>query len=790
LVRVSSSDVAGLSMICATISQDGRAAFRLGRLMLNSATGCYESELDTRLLADGEARLNMTATDLAGHAVSSEALFRVDNQASSLLIVYPMEGECIGGLYGLVVEARDTYLGSVEYNVDGRGWVNISQGLDTTRLSDGGHTIIVRALDAAGHETTASVSVLVDNTDPSAQLVRPYRGEFAGGYISVKARADDTVGLRSVRLEVFRIENGTADKVDEAMMALDQSTGLFACGLDTGALPDGKYAANVTATDIAGHAVSTPAVEFNIDNHAPLVLVNSPLDGQVVSGTVAVDALVSDESGLFLELALYTTDGKTWRALGTPWNTTLSSDGPAAIVVRAADAAGHVTEASVDVIVDNSLPNVRFAGPAGPAFVEGLLEVAVEASDAAGVLSVVLTVDGLEAGIGEDAGRHVARLDTSRLADGAHALAAVVTDLAGRKRTAELEVLVDNTPPSLKVHAPRINTYVCGTVNITAAASDTYLDRTEYRVDGLDWTDIYEPLDTKLLAAGRHVLRVRSVDRIGHESASDIPFLVDNRAPQAAVISPSEDVNVAGETLVALAASDDNEVETISLRAANRSWQAALDRSTGRWEALLNTRNLPDGENDIEVEVRDISGQTSITTRRLMVDNTGPSIELRTRQALIGKSEIQFRIEDRSAIATYHYRLDGGQWKELLVEPGKGVYKFAWATELKDNGEHRLDIRAADTLGNANQAAFKLKVENPDYSWVVAVALVALALALGAVFLFRRKGRAGKAEEPEVPSIADSLPDIKPRAPPEKRTMLSETAEVEHGAGETDQAQH
>ena len=228
----------------------------------------------------------------------------------------------------------------------------------------------------------------------------------------------------------------------------------------------------------------------------------------------------------------------------------------------------------------------------------------------------------------------------------------------------------------------------------------------------------------------------------------------------------------------------------MALRASNRSWQATPDRSTGRWEARLNTRNLPDGGNDLEIEIRDLSGRTSITTRRLMVDNTGPSIELRTRQALKGRSEISFRMEDRSAIAVYQYRLDGGQWRELLPEHGKGVYKFAWATGIGDNGEHRLDIRGVDSLGNANEAAFKIRVDNPDYSWAVAVALVALAAALGAFLFVRRKGRAKKEAEPEAPSIADSLPDIRPRAPPEKKTMLSETAEVEHRAGETDQARH
>jgi hypothetical protein len=790
LVKVSSADIAGLSLVCATITQDGRQPLPIGRLMLNAATGCYEVELDTRLLSDGEARINMTATDRAGHATLSNASFRVDNHSSTLVVIYPMEGECIGGLYELVVDARDTYLESVEYRVDGQGWANISQPLNTTQLPDGGHTISVRALDAAGHETTVTVGVLADNNDPSAQLVKPFRGEFAEGYLTVKARAEDAVGLRSVRLDVFRLDNGTPEKVDEAMMVFDPATGLFTCGLDTNSLPDGMYAVNVTATDLAGRSVLTPAVEFNIDNNAPEVQISAPLDGQVVFGMVAIDALVSDESGLFLESARYSIDHKTWRSLEEPWNTTASADGPVTVVVRAADAAGHVTEISVDVIVDNSLPKVRFAGPANSTFVECSIEVAIEASDAAGVADVVLGINGSEFPLSQNGGRHIAVLDTSRLGDGAHALLAEVTDLAGRIQTAKLEMLVDNTPPSLKVQSPRINAYICGTVNITAAASDIFLDRTEYCVDGLDWTDIGEPLDTTTLAAGRHQLKVRAVDRSGHMTVSELPISVDNRDPSCAVMSPAEDVYVADEIVLKLAASDDLVVESVTLHSANRSWQAAQDRSTGHWEAFLNTRNLQDGENDLQIEIRDVSGRTSVTTRRIMVDNSGPTITLLSRQLLSGRSEIAFRIEDRSAIATYQYRLDSGQWKELLVDRGKGTYKFVWTTDLKDNGEHRLDIRATDSLGNTGEAAFKVRVENQDYSWVIAVVLVVLAIALAAVFLYRRKTRAIPEETAASPSLADSLPDIPARVASEKKTMLSETAEGERSADEIEQGRH
>ncbi|MBM4248910.1 MAG: hypothetical protein FJ149_05665 [Euryarchaeota archaeon] len=788
-IRVAASDIAGVSLVCATISQEGRAALSLGRLVPNLATGCCEAELDTRLLADGEATINLTATDLAGHAVSSETTFRVDNAASSLLILFPMEGECMGGTCELLVEARDAHPGSIEYRVDGQGWVDIGQPLDTTRLADGRHEISARALDAAGHETLATVSVLVDNNDPAVLLVRPYSGEFAQGYLAVKARADDAVGLRSVGLEVFRSGNGTPVRVEGTVMMLDPASGLFTSGLDTTGLPDGRYFANVTATDLAGRSVSTPAVEFNVDNHAPQVLAVSPRGGEVVSGTVSVEALVSDESGLFLEPALYSTDLRTWRGLDEPWNTTGSPDGPASVVVRATDAAGHVTESSVGVIVDNSEPRVRFAGPVRPTFVEGTIEIAIEASDAAGVQSVRLTVDGSGTALGRDGDLYLAGLDTGRLADGAHALVAEVTDLAGRKRTAEIKICVDNTPPSLRVQSPRAHGFVCGTVDVAAWASDLFLERTEYRVDGLDWTNASEPLDTTLLPAGSHLLGVRAVDGIGHETVSELPFTVDNRDPKAAVISPPDDVHIAGEVVVRLSASDDLEVESVTLRAANRTWPAALDRSTGQWEALVNTRNLPEGENDLEVGVTDVSGRTSLATRRLMVDNSGPSISLLTGRELSGRSDISFRIEDRSAIGTYRYRLDGGEWRELLADRDRGIFKFDWATGIQDNGVHRLDIRAADSLGNVNEESFRVRVDNQDHSWAVVLGLVVIAAAMGAMVFLRRRGRPEPETVPGEPSVASSLPDIPAKGAPEKRGIDSESAEGEHGAGETEPAQ-
>ncbi|MEM2870398.1 MAG: Ig-like domain-containing protein [Thermoplasmata archaeon] len=790
VLRVAVSDAVGLAEVCATLSLSSGANHAVERLALNHLTGCHEAALDTRVFPDGETVLNITATDLAGHVSHSITKFRIDNTACRLVVIHPRDGEVVSGELRLLAEVSDLHLDRTEYSVDGNGWFDVSLPLNTTALMDGRHRLDVRALDSAGHETSVSLTIIVDNGLPAGRILRPLPGEFLEGRVRVEALAQDSVGVAEVELGVHRLEGENLTHVQSVTMA--QISGeRYETELLCAGLPDFTYALILRVTDVAGHVVQTAAVPVSVDGHAPVLRVLSPGEGAVVYGEVALEAEVRDEGGIFLEPTCYSIDGSAWVPIGVPWNTFVVADGQHTLAVRAADSAGHETIWCVSVTVDNSVPIVTVARPRALETVEGEILIEAVASDGAGIARVEVLFNGSEHSCVLEGARWRCPIYTTELPDGEHVIEVRARDLAGRSALVVFTVRVDNRPPTLALASPRINDYLCGTVVVEASAADAFLQKVEYSVDGLPWSDISRELDTTLLEAGRHILRVRALDAAGHEALVELPVFVDNAEPVFGLHSPAEGVYVSGETALTIWTEDDLGVVSVELSLGDRSWRASPTRTPGRWEALVNTALLEGYEHNLTVLVRDRAGKTTSGAVLLRVDNVAPAIRLETRTELVGRCSVVFSINDRNRVVSYEYRVDGGAWRELLFTPSKGNYEFLWSTGVADNGEHRVDVRAVDELGNTALASFRVRVSNPDLSWVVYLLLVLLVVAAASVLLYRRRTRA--TELPAGPDEGPARPS--PLPPPEegsdghgkKKPLPSSTADSDEEAGEIEQ---
>jgi len=486
--------------------------------------------------------------------------------------------------------------------------------------------------------------------------------------------------------------------------------------------------------------------------------------------------------------------------MNVPWDTSLEADGSHAVHIRAVDRAGHATEVTVSVIVDNSVPLVELIAPANLTVVEGVCTVTLKCTDLAGIGSLMLTLNGTPFSWENRDSIYTAQLDTRSFPDGTHGLMAIVKDLAGRQATAGAMLLVDNNAPSLQITSPALNSYVNGSITIGAECSDQFLKELRYRVDGLPWEDLTSPLDTRGLAPSLHILSVRAVDRSGHETMKERTLIVDNSPPSCTVLQAADGAAVSGVVEMRLSAGDDNGVASMRIASGNRTWRASKDDSTGIWSAFVDTRLLPDGENILGIETWDISGRVTGGSHRVRVDNTGPSLALRTRSALAGKAEVSFAISDANPLVRYEYRLDGGSWNELL--PGKSDYMFRWSTGVTDNGEHRVDVRAADSLGNSAQAHYTVKVENPDYSGAVLLVVLLVAFGMAGALLYRRRKLIPTEQEFSAPAktedsvsgeraVLQGIPEEAPKPVPEpenpKKKLDSTSADTEGAPQDTDQ---
>ncbi len=180
----------------------------------------------------------------------------------------------------------------------------------------------------------------------------------------------------------------------------------------------------------------------------------SPASGSTVAGTVPVSASVSIVGSLVVAGVQFKLDGANLGAEDTSapysvsWDTTAASNGSHILTAVARDLLGvQYTSNSVTVTVfnDTTPPTVSITAPANGATVSGTINVSADASDDVGVAGVQFLLDGTALGAEDTAAPYSVALDTTKIANGSHTLAATARDAAGNRASAPYSVALDTT---------------------------------------------------------------------------------------------------------------------------------------------------------------------------------------------------------------------------------------------------------------------------------------------------------------------------------------------------------
>lgn len=175
-ISVSATDDVGVTLV--ELYLDGYLAGSL-------ANPPYEWNWNTALDADGGHTLQAVAYDEAGNVGESALVtVTVDNSAPNAVILDPTDGSLVSGTTPVEADAADAVTGvrEVRFYVDDIWQATKSQApyvwnWDTTTCSQGWHSIVARAVDAAGNDSASSVSVEVQN----ASEPLPVTETFVGG---------------------------------------------------------------------------------------------------------------------------------------------------------------------------------------------------------------------------------------------------------------------------------------------------------------------------------------------------------------------------------------------------------------------------------------------------------------------------------------------------------------------------------------------------------------------------------------------------------------------------------
>ena len=163
-----------------------------------------------------------------------------------------------------------------------------SATINSTTLSNGAHTLVARAYDAAGNVGISSaVSFNVNNaTGPDTEAPVVTASESGtSGTITLAANASDNVGVSKVEFYVDNVLKGT------------DTTSPYSMTLDSATLSNASHSLTAKAFDAANNSTVSSPVSFTVSNVAAVQrIVNPGFESGTASWTATSGVITSDAS--------------------------------------------------------------------------------------------------------------------------------------------------------------------------------------------------------------------------------------------------------------------------------------------------------------------------------------------------------------------------------------------------------------------------------------------------------------------------------------------------------------
>ena len=472
----------------------------------------------------------------------------IDNEPPTAFFLSPFAGQYVSDVVNIEVIATDNdSIQYVSYFINNvlQGYVQESPYLFpwNTNLVESGnfYSIHANVKDLSNNtKTIAPISVFVDNglendvTPPTGAIVSPPAGLTVSGDVQIIISANDNRAMKEVALSI----NGTyITTIDQPPFFYSWDTSLEQ--------EDVEHTISVVLIDLAGNEAPLNPISVVVDNVAPAdinpptVVIMSPVAGQELSGTIDIEVIANDNTGInYIE---YYIDGQSYSVDSIPpyiqeWDTETAEDDMEHIIAAVGyDNQGNSTLATPIAVYinnwDDIAPSGQIQNPIPGQTVNGTISIEITATDNIGVDNVELSINGIPRDTLSDF-PYVYDWDTSQeIDDQSHVISAVVSDTSGNIGfIPPVSVIVDNqindsTPPTGLISNPISGQTVSGTVEITVLAQDDYgIENITFFIDGInisnDNTAPYSyAWDTTALENGsEHTISASITDVVGHQT--------------------------------------------------------------------------------------------------------------------------------------------------------------------------------------------------------------------------------------------------------------------------------
>ncbi|TMO04802.1 Ig-like domain repeat protein, partial [Pseudoalteromonas sp. S327] len=401
--------------------------------------------------------------------------------------------------------------------------------------------------------------------------------------------------------------------------------------------------------DNAGNE-TTATTTGEVDTTAPVVNINALGDTSdttpTLSGTVSgeptgstVTLTVTDANGAVQTITAQVIADGSW-TVEVP---VALAEGSYTVDATISDNAGNEGTASasgtidtsaltitIDVIGETNDQTPQISGDTFNAEVGSSVEVQI--TDSTGATITLTTV--------VDANGQWSVTPPADLPEGSVSISATVTDLGGGSAIAELDAVIDITPPTIQINDLETSNDTTPIIagNTTGVVSGTVISLTVTDSQGVvrsfnTTTDAQGNWSVELsqeLASGDYTVQAEVSDAAGNSALDTATGNIDTAGPSLTVdfdavtndttptISGTSDADVG--TTITVVITDENGVE--------QTLTTTVD-ANGSWEVTPQT-DLNEGDNTIEVSVSDEARNTTTVTDTITLDTQAPTLTMQT----------------------------------------------------------------------------------------------------------------------------------------------------------------
>ncbi|MFL6388272.1 MAG: beta strand repeat-containing protein [Terriglobales bacterium] len=291
-----------------------------------------------------------------------------------------------------------------------------------------------------------------------------------------------------------------------------------------------------TATDSVGSSVSASGT-VNLDQTPPLVSITSPTNASVTQSVNVVVAGFSTDA--LSGLATVTCNNTPATISGGTFSCSVQiTQGSISISVQASDVAGNSSTSAVNVSLQG--PKLSITTPAPLAlFAATGITVTGTVDDP----NAVVTVNGVSAA--SSGGTFTASGVVLR--EGANSITATGTNAGGAASTASVNVILDTTPPTVRIDSPSDQAvltspqiYVTGLVNDVVSGT-VNAGQVKVTINGVQATVGNRSFmaEDVLLVPGKNVITAVATDRAGNVNQSQITVTLQDAGTQQRLLSVS-----------------------------------------------------------------------------------------------------------------------------------------------------------------------------------------------------------------------------------------------------------